>query len=96
MSTAMLTLDHKVYERLQILSDRIGQSPEAILDEALVDYERKLEVKELPPMAPIASTEAELLDDPGRIRMPPRNQRTVQAHIVSIGRQSRPTASEED
>jgi hypothetical protein len=95
MST-ILALDERVYERLCVLSNRMGQSPETILDQALVDYERKLESKDQPPMAPRTSSEAELLDDPGRIRIASRDQREVQAHVVSVGRLPCRVSSEVD
>src|SRR5207253_1327950 len=96
MSTTILALDERVYERLHVLSNRLGQSLEAILDQALVDYERKLESNDQPTTTPRTSSEAELLDDPGRIRMAPRGQQAVLAHVVSVGRRPCRAASEED
>jgi hypothetical protein len=47
MSTTILTLDEGVYQRLRVLSERLGQSPDALLDKALADYEQKVLPKNL-------------------------------------------------
>lgn len=96
MSTTNLALDEGVYKRLHVLSDRVGQSPDAVLDQALADYEHKLQSGNHPSTAPRTSAEAELLDDPGRIRMAPRGQQTLLAHVVSVGRRPCRATSEQD
>jgi hypothetical protein len=81
--STMSTLDASVQQRLQALSCKVGQSPEIVLEQALDDYERKLLSQGNRAMEPRASAEAELLDDLGRIRVPPRDQRRVLAQVVS-------------
>jgi hypothetical protein len=86
VSTTTLTVSENVVQRLHQLSVRAGQPEEAVLDRALADYEAKLLAGDRPPTEPRASCEAELLDDPGRIRMPPRNPQEVTVRVVNAGR----------
>jgi len=79
----MLTLDANVQQRLYALSCKVGQAPELVLEQALDDYERKWLSQGKHSMEPRASAEAELLDDLGRIRVPPRAPRQMLAQIVS-------------
>lgn len=95
MST-MPTLDAHVQQRLYALSCKVGQAPEIVLEQALDDYERKLLSQGNRLMAPAASTEAELLDDLGRIRVPPRASQRVLAQVVSIPRRPIRLTGEED
>src|SRR5262245_2702973 len=81
MSTTTVDLSEAVYQRLIRLSTQQGQSPEAVLDQALADYERRLLSGEGRGPGPRASDEAELLDDPGRIRMPPARHRLDAAGV---------------
>jgi len=92
----MLALDEGVYQRLHVLSDKVGQSPDTILDEALTDYEQKLLAVAPASTAHQTSTEAELLDDAGRIRMAPRGQQAVLAHVVPVGRRPCRVSSGQD
>lgn len=96
MSTTILPLEDDVYKRLHVLSDKVGQSPGAVLAQALADYEQKLLARDHDSTAPRTSTEAELLDDPGRIRMAPRDQQAVLANVVSVGRRPSRTPSDRD
>ena len=96
VSTTTVALDEKVYERLLVLSGRVGQSPEAIFGQALTDYERKLESESRSQIVPRTEAEAELFDDPGRIRIAPRGQQAILAHVVSAARRPCRVSSEED
>jgi hypothetical protein len=88
VATTTLTLSENVFQRLRELSARAGQPAETVLDRALADYESKLLAGGCPPVEPRAHSEAEFLDDPGRIRMSPRGVRAVTAGIVSAGRRT--------
>jgi hypothetical protein len=72
MSTTTIDLSEAVYQRLIRLSAQQGQSPATVVAQALAAYEHKLLSGEGRGPGPRASSEAELLDDPGRIRTPPR------------------------
>jgi hypothetical protein len=48
-----------------------------------------------PATRPVASQEAEILDDPGRIRATPRETQTVLAQVVEVGRQPPRISTEE-
>ena len=86
MSTTTLALSADVFQRLQQISARAGQPAEAVLDRALADYESKLLAAGCHPVEPRADSEAELLDDPGRIRMLPRGVQALTVRVVSAGR----------
>ena len=96
MSAAILSVGEGVYRRLHRLSTAIGQTPEAVLDCALTDYERKMHADNPKMQVPSAAIEAELLDDPGRIRLDPRNQTTMSARVISIGRRAVRAIGDED
>ena len=96
MSTTTVALSEDVFQRLHQLSARAGQSPEAALDRALADYESKLLAGGCQPVDPRACSEAELLDDPGRIRMSPRGVQAVTARVVSAGRRTLRVRWEDD
>ncbi len=85
MSTTTVDLSGAGYQRLIRLSSQQGRSPQAVLDQALADYERSLLSGEARGMSPRASSEAELLDDPGRVRTPPRQTQSVTAKVRSAG-----------
>jgi len=82
VSTTTLALSQDMFQRLHKLSARAGQPAEAVLERALADYESKLFAEGEQPVHPRESSEAELLDDPGRIRVPPRAVRDVSARVV--------------
>ncbi len=88
MSTTTLALNEDVVQRLHRLSARAGEPAEAVLDRALADYESKLLAAGCQLVEPRADSEAELLDDPGRIRMSPRGARALPACVVSAGRRT--------
>ncbi len=96
MSTMTVDLSEPVYQRLIRLSTQQGQSPEVVLDQALAAYERRLLSGEGRLPVPHASDEAELLDDPGRVRMPPRQAQAVTAQVRSVGRQPARVHAEEE
>ena len=83
-----LALSEDVFQRLQRLSARAGEPAEAVLDRALADYESKLLAAGCHAVEPRAYSEAELLDEPGRIRMSPRAVQAVTARVISAGRQT--------
>lgn len=89
-------LSEAMYQRLIRLSTQQGQSPEAVLDQALAEYERRLLSGEGRVPGPRASCEAELLDDPGRIRPPSRQAQAVTAQVRSVGRQPPRVRAEEE
>jgi hypothetical protein len=88
VSTMTLDLSEEVFQRLHRLSARAGEPAEAVLDRALADYESKLLAAGCHPVEPRADSEAELLDDPGRIRMSPRAVRALTVRVVSVGRRT--------
>lgn len=96
MSAVTVAVSEAVYQRLHRLSTQAGQSPEAILDQALADYEGKLLPGDHRVQGPRASFEAELLDDPGRIRTPPREVRTIVARVRTVGRPAPRLSGEEE
>ena len=96
MSPTTVDLSEAVYQRLIRLATQQGQAPEAVLDQALADYERRLLAGENRAPGPRASAEAELLDDPGRVRTPPRQAQAVTAQVRSTGRQPPRVHAEED
>jgi hypothetical protein len=83
VSTTTLALSEDVLRRLRRLSAQAGEPAEAVLDHALADYESKLLGAGCHPTEPRAHSEAELLDDPGRIRMSPRSVHAVKARVVT-------------
>ena len=88
MSTTTLALSEDVFQRLHRLSARAGEPAEAVLDRALADYESKLLAAGDRPVEPRAYSEAELLDDPGRIRMSPHGVQALTVRVVSAGRRT--------
>jgi hypothetical protein len=94
--TTTLALSEHVFQRLHQLSTRAGQPAEVVLDQALADYESKLLAERDQPVQPRACSEAELLDDPGRIRISPRDVQAVTARVVSAGRQTPRLCCEDD
>ncbi len=89
MSATTVGINEGAYERLLHLVEQTGRPAGVILELALADYERKVSGGAPPvngPPQPAAAEEAELLEDVGRIRMPPRGSRLVAAHIVSVPR----------
>ena len=88
MSTTTLALSEDVFQRLHRLSARAGEPAEAVLDRALADYESKLLAAGGHPVEPRAYSEAELLDDPGRIRLSPRGVQALTVRVVSAGRRT--------
>jgi predicted transcriptional regulator len=98
MSTTTVGIDETSYQRLLGLVEQTGRPAAVILDQALADYERKVSGQEnagKPRLAPVAAEEAELLEDAGRIRIPPREVRTVVARIIPTGRRA-PRISEDE
>ncbi|HKI36235.1 MAG TPA: hypothetical protein VKA46_30540 [Gemmataceae bacterium] len=100
MSASTVAINEASYQRLLDLVEQTGRPAAAILDQALADYERKLSGGENASngrSTPVAAEEAELLEDTGRIRMPPRARRSVVAHIVPAGRRApRPSIAAEE
>jgi hypothetical protein len=96
MSTTTIDLSETVYQRLIRLSTQQGQSPATVLAQALAEYERRLLSGEVRGPGPRACSEAELLDDPGRIRTPPRQAQAVTAQVRSAGRQPPRVSVEEE
>jgi len=95
MST-MPVLDANVQQRLYALSRKVGHSPEIVLEQALDDYERKVQSQGNRSVDLRVSDEAELLDDLGRIRVAPRASRQVLAQVVSTPRRPIRVTAEED
>lgn len=96
MSATTVAVSEAVYQRLHRLSTQAGQSPEAVLDQALADYEGKLLASGRPTHEPRAASEAELLDDPGRIRIPPRAVTAVSAQVLVVARPAPRLREEEE
>jgi len=88
VSTTTLALSEDVFQRLHRLSARAGEPAEAVLDRALADYESKLLATGDASVEPRAYSEAELLEDPGRIRMAPRGVQALTVRVVSAGRRT--------
>ncbi len=91
MSATTVGIDEVSYQRLLGLVEQTGRPATAILEQALADYERKVSAGEKvggAPSVPVAAEEAELLEDTGRIRMPPRDVRSVVARVVPAGRRA--------
>ena len=86
MSTATLSVSQNVFQRLHELSARAGEPAETVLDRALAAYAAKLLAGGCQGTEPRTAFEAELLDDPGRIRLPPRDVQAVTARVVAAGR----------
>ena len=85
-------------EILRDLSRQTGQPPAVILDDALEEYRRKFVDEEgtSGDSAPPAAEEAELLEDPGRIRMPARVRRTLAVRVAVVGRRPPRVSEVED
>ena len=96
MTPTAFALSEGVYQRLHQLSVQAGQPPEAVLDQALADYERKLLSGEQQAARPHVSPEAELFDDVGRICIPTRAAQAVTAQVQSAGRQPPRLRGEEE
>ena len=85
MSATTVGINEASYHRLLHLVEQTGRPATVILEQALADYERKVAGCEegwngRP--TPAAAEEAELLEDIGRIRVPPQGRRLVVAHVV--------------
>ena len=89
MSVTTVGINEGCYQRLLHLVEQTGRPAGAIIEQALADYECKVsgaaKACHQPPQ-PIASEEAELLEDAGRILMPPRGRRLVTAHVIAVPR----------
>jgi hypothetical protein len=86
--STVLSVSQDVFQRLHELSARAGETAETVLDRALAAYEAKLLAGGCQGAEPRAGFEAELLDDPGRIRLPPREVQVVTAHVVAADRRT--------
>jgi predicted transcriptional regulator len=95
VSAVTVAVSEAVYQRLHRLSSQAGKSPEAVLDQALAEYEYKLLSQSRPGQQPRAAAEAELLDDLGRIRKPPRDVKSVAVRVVAVGRATARLSEEE-
>ena len=87
MPAATVGINEGAYQRLLQLVEQTGRPAGAILEQALADYERKVAGGANAgngPLQPAAAKEAELLEDVGRIRMPPRAKQWVAAHVVPL------------
>ena len=87
MPATTVGIDEAAYQRLLHLVEQTGRPAGVILEQALAEYEHKVAgsarpVNGLP--QPAAAEEAELLDDVGRIRMPPRDRSLIAARIVAV------------
>lgn len=100
MPATTVGINEGSYQRLLHLVEQTGRPAGAILEQALADYECKVSGGANPgngPSQPAAAEEAELLEDVGRIRTPPRPSHLVTAHIVPLPRRAlRPGAGEEE
>lgn len=75
MSATTVGINEASYQRLLHLVEQTGRPAPIILEQALADYERKVSRGEKAAnglTGPVAAEEAELLEDVGRILMPPR------------------------
>ncbi len=84
MSPSTVALSEASSRLLHDLAEQTGQPAIAILDQALVEYSRTRSLEDR--LVPEASPEAEILDDPGRIRLPSRNVQAVAARVIPVGR----------
>lgn len=94
MSAVTVAVSEAVYQRLHRLSTQAGQPPETILDQALAEYEGRRKSENCLAQ-PRAAAEAELIEGPGRIRLPPRTVKTVPARVVTVGRPAPRLSGEE-
>ncbi len=89
MPATTVGIDEAAYQRLLHLVEQTGRPAGVILEQALADYEhwvaRGAQAVNGPPQ-PAAAEEAEILEDVGRIRMPPRDRCLVAARIIAIPR----------
>ena len=91
MPATTVGINEGSYQRLLHLVEQTGRPAGAILEQALADYECKVSSGANSgngPPQPVAAEEAELLEDTGRIRLPPRASRLVAAHVVPVPRRA--------
>jgi hypothetical protein len=91
MPATTVGINEGSYQRLIHLVEQTGRPASAILEQALAEYECKISGGANPGNSrpqPAAAEEAQLLEDVGRIRTPPRDSRLVAAHVVPVPRRT--------